>query len=259
MHSPLRWLGGRLADYLSQERARGELAGLHDAAALASALRPCDVLLVEGNTRFSVAIKYLTQSTWSHAALFVGDALGAPGDGGEAHVLIEADVRHGVRSLPLSAYAAAHTRICRPVGLAPQDAARVVEYAVSRLGDRYDLKNIVDLVRYLLPTPPVPSRFRRRMIALGSGDPTRAICSTLIAQAFQSVRYPILPKVERTKTGQPSCDNCYEEILHIRHHSLFAPRDFDVSPYFEVVKPTIQRGFDYRALRWGGPAPVTDA
>ena len=43
---------------------------------LAATLRPGDVLLVEGNTRLSVAIKYLTQSTWSHAALFVGAAVG---------------------------------------------------------------------------------------------------------------------------------------------------------------------------------------
>jgi hypothetical protein len=28
------------------------------------------------------------------------------------------------------------------------------------------------------------------------------------------------------------------------------PRDFDISPYFEVVKPTIVRGFDYTALHW---------
>jgi hypothetical protein len=251
MRNPLAWVGRRLADYLAQERPRGEVAALQDHATLAAALQPCDVLLVDGNTRFSVAVKYLTQSTWSHAALFVGAALGAPRDGGEPHVLVEADVREGVRSLPLSAYAASHTRICRPVGLSQEDAARVVAYAVSRLGARYDLKNIVDLVRYLLPTPPVPSRFRRRMIALGSGDPTRAICSTLIAQAFQSVRYPILPDVARLKVDDPACSDCYQEILHIRHHSLFAPRDFDVSPYFEIVKPALRRGFDYRALRWG--------
>jgi hypothetical protein len=28
------------------------------------------------------------------------------------------------------------------------------------------------------------------------------------------------------------------------------PRDFDISPYFEVVKPTIVHGFDYTALHW---------
>jgi len=255
MQSPLAWLGRRLADYLARERPRGEQAGVQDPAALAATLRPCDVLLVEGNTRFSVAIKYLTQSTWSHAALFVGDALGPARDGGEPHVLIEADVREGVRSLPLGQYAGMHTRICRPVGLASEDTARVIAYAVSRLGNRYDVKNVIDLVRYLIPTPPVPSRLRRRMIAFGSGDPTRAICSTLIAQAFQSVRYPILPEVARTRSEDPSCIDCYHEIHHIRHHSLFAPRDFDVSPYFEIVKPTIANGFDYRTLDWGDTAP----
>ena len=259
MQGPLTWLGRRLADYLAQERPRGEQVGVQDPAALAAALRPCDVLLIEGNTRFSVAIKYLTQSTWSHAALFIGDALGPPPSRGEPHALIEADVREGVRSLPLSEYAEMHTRICRPLGLTREDAAKVIAYAVSRLGDRYDLKNVIDLVRYLIPTPPVPSRIRRRMIAFGSGDPTRAICSTLIAQAFQSVRYPILPEVARTKSDDPSCENCYREILHIRHHSLFAPRDFDVSPYFDIVKPTIETGFDYRTLQWDDSIPQSDA
>ena len=70
------------------------------------------------------------------------------------------------------------------MGLASEDIEAVVSFAVERIGFTYDLKNIVDLVRYLLPTPPVPVRFRRRMIALGAGSPTRAICSTLIAQAF---------------------------------------------------------------------------
>lgn len=250
MRGPLTWLGRWLADYLSQERPRGELVSLADPAVLAAALRPCDVLLVEGNTRFSVAIKYLTQSTWSHAALYVGSALGRSPDGGENRVFIEADVREGVRAVPLSEYASMHTRICRPAGIAEGDAAAVIAYAVAHLGDQYDLRNVIDLARYLLPTPPVPARFRRRIIAFGSGDPTRAICSTLIAQAFQSVHFPILPEVSRVKTGDPACDNCYDDILRIRHHSLFAPRDFDVSPYFDVVKPTVEAGFDYRALRW---------
>jgi hypothetical protein len=40
------------------------------------------------------------------------------------------------------------------------------------------------------------------------------------------------------------------EILEIRHSSLYAPRDFDISPYFEVVKPTIVRGFNYKSVAW---------
>ena len=99
----------------------------------------------------------------------------------------------------MSKYASYNTRICRPVGLTPEDRAAVIRFAVERIGHAYDLKNIVDLMRYFLPQPPVPTRWRRRMLALGSGEPTRAICSTLIAEAFQSVRYPILPRVERRR------------------------------------------------------------
>ena len=28
------------------------------------------------------------------------------------------------------------------------------------------------------------------------------------------------------------------------------PREFDISPYFEIVKPTIVNGFDYTSLHW---------
>jgi hypothetical protein len=216
-------------------------------ALLRACLRPGDVLLVEGHSRISTAIKYLTQSTWSHAALFVGDAL-SPGGAGACFV--EADIVEGVRGVGIEAFAGLHSRICRPGGLSDEDCRRVVAYAVARIGHRYDLRNVIDLARYLLPTPPVPQRFRRRMLALGSGDPTRAICSTLIAQAFQSVRYPILPVITTRDRGDPACPGCVEEILQVRHHSLFAPRDFDVSPYFDVIKPALAPGFDYRALRW---------
>ena len=88
------------------------------------------------------------------------------------------------------------------------------------------------------------------MIAFGSGDPSRAICSTLIAQAFQEVRYPILPEVTFEKLDDPACNDCYREILHIRHYSLYTPRDFDISPYFEVVKPTLLQGFDFHRVVW---------
>ena len=88
------------------------------------------------------------------------------------------------------------------------------------------------------------------MLSLGSGDPTRVICSTRIAQAFQSVRYPILPHVQTTTRYTGVYHYTIEEILHIRHHSLFTPRDFDLSPYFKVIKPTIEKDFDYQQLTW---------
>jgi hypothetical protein len=39
-------------------------------------------------------------------------------------------------------------------------------------------------------------------------------------------------------------------MFHIRDSSLYAPRDFDISPYFAVIKPTIEIGFDYKKLNW---------
>jgi len=252
--APLFGLAGRaVARYLSRPDPHYAPLATASAERLRAALMPCDVILVEGNTRISTAIKYLTQSTWSHAALYLGVGPFAGGLAGEP-VLIEADLVEGVRLVPLSAYAEMHTRACRPVGLLPEHRHAIVDAALARLGHRYDLKNVFDLARYLLPTPPVPVRWRRRMLALGSGEPTKAICSTFIAQLFQGVRYPILPRVEHRRTGNPDCNTCYDEILHIRHHSLFAPRDFDISPYFAMVKPTLVDGFDYRRLVWDAPA-----
>ncbi len=75
LRTALRWLGGRLADYLSQPGRAAPAAAPTDLGVVGSALQPSDVLLVEGTSRLSTAIKYLTQSTWSHAALYVGDAL----------------------------------------------------------------------------------------------------------------------------------------------------------------------------------------
>ncbi len=241
-------LGGRLARYLSRPNPRYKPLATTDLHSIAEAIAPGDVLLVEGNTRFSTAIKYLSQSTWSHAALYVGNAAD-PQDAARRE-LVEADVVNGVITVPLDKYDGMHTRICRAVGLDDAARARVIGYALARVGHQYDLKNIFDLVRYLLPQPPVPVRWRRRMLALGSGDPSRAICSTLIAQAFQSVRYPILPTVTRRPADVEDCNDCYDEVMQIRHHSLFVPRDFDISPYFEIVKPSLAGGFDYKSIVW---------
>jgi Permuted papain-like amidase enzyme, YaeF/YiiX, C92 family len=250
-----RAVGGALARYLSQPRHVHGTSAPVELPALAGMLRPADVILVEGNSRFSTVVKYLTQSTWSHAALYVGDRLGTRDAQGQAQVVVEADVNEGVRAVALTEFAGLHLRVCRAVSLTEREAQAVIDHAVARLGHHYDLRNVFDLMRYLLPTP-VPLRWRRRLLTLGSGDPTRAICSTLVAQAFQSVRYPILPLVEQRSANDPMCPACMDEIYHVRHHSLYAPRDFDVSPYFAVVKPTLAAGFDHHALHWAD-SPLT--
>lgn len=247
----MRWSSLFLIRYLAAPNPRYSPIAMTKPGEMERTIRRGDVLLVEGSSKFSMAIKYLTQSTWSHAALCIGEGTvdGVPG----IPALIEADLERGVIVSPLSNYKDMHTRICRPVGLADNDIDSVIGYATSRVGNQYDTKNIIDLLRYLVPAPPVPVRWRRRLLAFGSGEPTRAICSTLIAQSFQFIRYPILPvlgsRPQPIRDGVP-CNDCEEEFLRIRHHSLFAPRDFDLSPFFQVIKPVSLSEFNHHKLVW---------
>lgn len=247
-----RKIGSLLARYLSEPRDVLR-PGTSGPGYLAASLLKGDVLLVEGTSRLSSAVKYLTQSSWSHAALYIGDAINQSNEKGEKLNLVEADVVEGVHAVPLSDYESVHTRICRPVGMSDEEIDVVLQHVIDRMGYTYDLKNVFDLARYFIATPPVPGSWKRRMLAFGSGDPTRAICSSLIAEAFQSIKYPILPDVELLQCKTRQGKRYQKEIMHIRHHSLFAPRDFDVSPYFEIIKPNLKQGFDFRDLKLNQP------
>ena len=241
MQSILRYIGNMLARHLSKPKPGYERFSVLSQAQLKATLQPCDLLLVEGNSQISTAIKYLTQSTWSHVCLFVGEE-----DGQGA--LLEADLLHGVCRVPLSKYDGYNVRICRPVNVTDEDQQALIDFALERIGHQYDSKNIFDLMRYLIATPPVPSRYRRSLIAFGSGDPTKAICSTLVAQSFQSIKYPILPReLNSQKENRFYMDKL---IMQKRHYSHFTPRDFDLSPYFKVVKPTIDNDFNYKDIKW---------
>ena len=244
-------LTGWLTDYLSRPIKGFEPPAAYSADQLGAVLQPGDVLLVEGNLRISSIIKHITQSTWSHVALYVGPQPGAQGN--DPPVLIEAEMAEGVILSPLSKYANSHTRICRAIGLRPDDCERVVAHALGRIGHAYDLRHVIDLARHRLSPRSVAETLKRGLRALGSGLPTRAICSSLIAEAFQSVNYPILPTrrmVPCRETPPDRIDDCLEEAWESLHFTLFAPSDFDVSPYFTVVKPSPVEGFDYTRLQW---------
>nr|WP_136250014.1 lipo-like protein [Ningiella ruwaisensis] len=262
-------LGNWLANYLTKPSAEYDSFSPISKDALASTLQLGDVLLVEGKSRVSTAIKYLTQSTWSHVCIFVGESKIAEDKVKESKVeesienfpLVEADVVEGVIRIPIDKYEGFNLRICRPVGLTDEDKMTLVKFIHDSIGHQYDTKHIFDLLRYLFPTPPVPQRFRRRMLAFGSGDPTKAICSTLVAQAFHAIHYPILPidlshELAQTKKSSllhalnPFTKTSKRLKLQKRHYSHFVPRDFDLSPYFQIIKPTLDAGFDYKTIHW---------
>ncbi len=245
----------------------------NDMASLKRHIRKGDVLLVEGNERISQCIKYLTQSSWSHSALYLGDEalkrdpalrqrlLEEFGD--EARwLLIEALVEKGVVLSPLVRYCGFNIRICRPYGLSAADLQVVMDEALASVGRTYDLKNIFDLARYFLPVTMVPARLRHRALHFGSGEPTRTICSSLIAECFQKVRFPILPRYEPADGLQaerlPVWGRLWRQRLAVPGRfrmvpaSLVTPRDFDLSPYFEIVKFNVIENvrFDYRRIMW---------
>jgi hypothetical protein len=261
---------------LTKPVARYALAIPNDVRQLRRTVRKCDVILVEGNARISECIKYLTQSCWSHAGLYVGDEplryspelrselLEKFGD--EANWLVlEALIEGGVVLTPLSKYRDFNLRICRPFKLTAADERAIIDYALSHVGHQYDFRNIFDLLRYSLPVSMVPARWRRQALQFGSGDPTRVICSSLIAECFHRVRYPIVPRYEPFPPGFEPAQHgsgwvgrfrrpprTAPGLLRMVSPTLITPRDFDLSPYFEVLKFTVAEGsrFDYHRLLW---------
>ncbi len=237
-------------------------------------LRKGDVILVEGNQRISEVIKYLTQSSWSHATIYVGDELIrrrhplAPvlieKFGNEAnYLIIEALLEEGVVACPLAKYACFNLRICRPRGLHKEDLQVVLDEVIGELGHQYDLKNLLDLARYFFPVSLVPRRLRRTALQAGSGLPTQVICSSLIAKALNKVGFPILPQVTISDEPQEPRyflslyqwffgSNSHRGVFRRRSPSLVTPRDFDLSPYFEIIKLHAIEGarFDYRKINW---------
>ncbi len=225
-----KFLINRLINFLEQPSFHRAAPPTHTMDKLKRTLRPGDVLLVEGQQRFSMAIKYLTQSNWSHAALYIGN-----------NELIEADLKEGVIRIPVDTYKGYHTRICRPINLEPDDLNKIIEFLISQQGLSYDIINIINLLKYLFPLHPFKKLVGSPFISLGSDDPTQVICSSIIAQAFQDIGYPIFPVV-KTVEGQVK----YAK----RHVSSYVPSDFDRSPYFSVIKPTLEHGFDYKEIPW---------
>ena len=99
----LDWVGTFVARQLSKPTSGYEPYAAARPELVAMMIRPADVLLVEGaRSKINSAIRYLTQSTWSHAALYVGDVMGKKTETGEPHVLIEVLLGEGAISAPLS-------------------------------------------------------------------------------------------------------------------------------------------------------------
>jgi hypothetical protein len=258
------------ARVLTRPRRQYQLLQPNNLPSLRAAVRKGDVVLVDGEQRISQVIKYLTQSSWSHAALYVGDELlrRMPArrqelldrHGIEAeHMVVEALMEGGVIASPLVKYAPMNVRVCRPRGLRTEDLTRVCDEVLAQLGSRYAVEHVFDLGRYFFPVSLIPRGLRRTALEAGGPLTTDVICSSMIGRAFQNVGFPILPSVEPAADEQQGWvdwlrrrKTFYPVLFHRQRETLITPRDFDLSPYFDVVKwNAVELGaFDYRRIRW---------
>ncbi|HVV69404.1 MAG TPA: YiiX/YebB-like N1pC/P60 family cysteine hydrolase [Gammaproteobacteria bacterium] len=249
-----QWLIQKFSKWLLHEPPQ-QPSFLYDFEKIRFEIRPADVLLIEGRNRVSLIIRHITHSTWTHSALYIGRLYdiediqlrshikkyykGSP----DEQLMIESIMGRGTIITPLSRYKNYTVRICRPRGLSHDDAQKVNSYALHHLGMRYSLRHIIDLARFLFPWGFMPRRWRSSLFVHNALKPTEEICSYLIASAFQSVHFPIIPEIIRDKSGL---------TLVSRNPKLYTPKDFDYSPYFDIIKyPLLPLGEGmYRYLPW---------
>ena len=229
---------------------------------LYAVVKPGDVLLVEGQSEMSRIINLLTSSHWSHAAFYIGDALMAsdrsliytdPYQNSEdsRHMLIEAFSGDGVIASPLKKYKDYNIRLCRPYGIKAEDMKQVIDQLIGKLGMHYDDQNIIAIALMTLQSAFRPGSKRTLRACLGNCNDYEVICSGMIAQAFQSVGYPIVPALRPHAKGDVfSKENPYGAGLIMRHYTQITPKDFDLSPNFEIIKFNIicTADFDYKSL-----------
>ena len=53
-----------------------------------------------------------------------------------------------------------------------------------------------------------------------------------------------------SKRARRRAEGSEERHFEHRHHTHYVPRDFDLSPYFRVVKPTLELDFDFHRMSW---------
>lgn len=222
--------------------------------------KPADVLLMEGKHRISSIIRYITSSPWTHAVLYIGRLHDIQDEKireivkkhcGDCpptkQLVVESVLGKGTIISPLDKYRDYHIRICRPVGLSQTDAQKVVAYAVDHLGTKYSVRHILDLARLIFPWGLWPRRWRSSLFEYNAGQPTEDICSSMIAEAFSSVNFPILPIMKKKAN-----DSNKYEFIH-RNPRLYTPNDFDYSPYFAIIKYPIfslDEPAAYKKLPW---------
>lgn len=252
----MEWILLKVYNFLEKPDKTPSRAYLYNFDQLKSKIKPCDVLLVETHTRIGNIIRLISESAWSHAVLYIGKTEDIDDPTVRSELLkytnhslsdqwvIESVIGKGTIVTSLEAYRDDHLRILRPTTLLPEDIHKVIGYAIHHIGKKYSLRHVFDLARFIFPWGFFPRRWRSSLFQHNALQPTEDTCSSLIAYAFQSVNFPILPVIERDSRG------CV--FIH-RNPRLYTPSDFDVSPFFDIIKYPLlplSEGTTYKDLPW---------
>jgi len=187
-------------------------------------LVPGDVLLVDGDYGISDWIKVFSSHTWSHCALYTGtqpvSSSSLPEMGSDTNFdLVEAIIGRGIILSSIKKYEHCNLRICRPKNLNRRQRQRVVHFALSKVGLPYDERNIFRFMGLPFNQGAKPTE--------DISDPESGgyTCSGLIASAFSQVSLEVIHYYDREA----------RKIVPY-HPSQIQPKDFDLSPNFEIIK-----------------------
>ena len=198
-----------IAERLNRDVETYQLRRPNKIERLKQILQPGDVILVEGKKLVSRVIMAVTNSTWSHSALYVGDGK-----------MIDPLPDTGTVVNGIDHYEHLNIRVCRPMGLSEEQLIKVCNFAVSHVGRGYDQINIANLLFGFFKKKKDKTEF------IGDISSSNEVCSGLIAESYNHVGFVIQDSV---------------------NFSQIVPADFDLSPYFEIVKFNYNRSQDVAA------------
>ncbi len=234
----LKQLKNKLFSFITKEHAGDEIFPC-DFEKICALIKPGDVVLIQGRNRLSFAIQYVTKSIWTHAAICIGKLKDIQDETLKEHIekhyqgssneilIVEGIAGKVIKVSRLSHYKKYHLRLCRPINIAEKNLQQALTYAMSAVGHEISLWQIGNLFKLLLFWTILPN-----WVFAGFYKPKQGfrpkICSSVIAEAFASAKFPILPSISRDREG--------------KHHltptdpQFFVPTMIDYSPYFEIIK-----------------------
>ncbi len=176
-------------------------------------IRKGDVVLVESRSEISRIIQLLTKSSWSHLVFYVGDALKEAG-------------------------------------------IEVMKTVLDRAGDS-DRQHMAIEANAGSGVEAVPlSKYSDCNIRICrpfgiSPEDLETVVAEVIANIGKHYDHPVVPALlPLTDANERENANPYGSALIMRHYSQIVPRDFDLSPNFEILKYNIigMGRFDYRTV-----------